>query len=215
MYGLPHAGLIEQQLLKKRLEKHGYGQSNITPGFWKYDTRPISFTLTVNDFGVMCIGTEHADHLINDLKEHCEVAEDWDGTEYCGITLDWDYIKRLVHLSMPCCCDEALARFCHELHKIIGQPHKHALSVYGGNIQYTKAEDKSTKLEKVDKLFIQQITGTSLYHARDIDGTMLVALSVIALERHPQQKRSRERPRNFWTMLFLILMPFSLSVQSA
>ena len=33
MYGLPHAGLIAQQLLEERLQKHGYEQSKVTPGF--------------------------------------------------------------------------------------------------------------------------------------------------------------------------------------
>ena len=52
MYGLPHAGLIAQELLEKRLNKHGYHQSKLTPGFWKHDTRPIYFSLIVDDFGV-------------------------------------------------------------------------------------------------------------------------------------------------------------------
>ena len=97
MYGLPHAGLIAQQLLEKRLEKHGYHQSDKTLGFWKHDTRPISFTLIVDDFGVKYVGKENADHLINVLKEHYEVAEDWDCTKYCGINLDWDHIKHKVN----------------------------------------------------------------------------------------------------------------------
>eukprot|EP00804_Cyclotella_cryptica_P016108 CCRYP_004214-RA/>CCRYP_004214-RA protein AED:0.22 eAED:0.20 QI:0/0/0/1/0/0.66/3/0/877 len=52
MYGLPQAGIIAQQLLEKRLALKGYRQSSITPGFWKHDWRPISFTLCVDDFGV-------------------------------------------------------------------------------------------------------------------------------------------------------------------
>eukprot|EP00804_Cyclotella_cryptica_P008442 CCRYP_003953-RC/>CCRYP_003953-RC protein AED:0.43 eAED:0.43 QI:0/-1/0/1/-1/0/1/0/141 len=49
MYGLPQAGIIAQQLLEKRLALKGYRQSSITPGFWKHDWRPISFTLCVGD----------------------------------------------------------------------------------------------------------------------------------------------------------------------
>ena len=47
------------------------------------------------------VAKEHADHLMKVLKDHYEVAEEWDGTKDCGITLDWDYIKRQVHLSIP------------------------------------------------------------------------------------------------------------------
>ncbi len=32
MYGLPQAGITAQQLLKERLQKHGYRQSQTTPG---------------------------------------------------------------------------------------------------------------------------------------------------------------------------------------
>jgi hypothetical protein len=52
MYGLPQAGLLAQQQLIKRLNKAGYHQSVTTPGFWKHEWRPISFTLVVDDFGV-------------------------------------------------------------------------------------------------------------------------------------------------------------------
>ncbi len=52
MYGLKQAGIIAQQLLGERLQKHGYRQSQTTPGLWKHDTRPISFSLVVNNFGV-------------------------------------------------------------------------------------------------------------------------------------------------------------------
>ena len=41
MYGLPQAGLLANQLLEKRLNKHGYRQSKLVPGLWSHDTRPI------------------------------------------------------------------------------------------------------------------------------------------------------------------------------
>ena len=56
MYGLPQAGIIAQELLEERLLKAGYSQSKITPGYWKHEWRPISFTLVVDDFGVKYIG---------------------------------------------------------------------------------------------------------------------------------------------------------------
>ena len=56
MYGLPYAGIIAQNMLSKRLEEHGYRKSDKTPGFWRHNTRPISFTLIVDDFGVKYVG---------------------------------------------------------------------------------------------------------------------------------------------------------------
>ena len=52
MYGLPQAGLLAQELLEKRLGEDGYYQSNFTPGLCLYESRPISFSLCVDDFGV-------------------------------------------------------------------------------------------------------------------------------------------------------------------
>ena len=82
MYSLPHAGFIAQKLLEELLEKHGYRQSDKTPGFWKHDTQPIRFTLIVDDFGVKYVGKKHADHPINVLKKHYTVVEDWEGEKY-------------------------------------------------------------------------------------------------------------------------------------
>ena len=93
MYGLPQAGIIAQQLLEKRLNKAGYRQSKITPGFWTHDWRPISFALVVDDFGVKYVGKEHAEHLLNVLTQDYETSHEWEGTRYIGLTLDWDYIQ--------------------------------------------------------------------------------------------------------------------------
>ena len=134
VYGLPHAGIIAQKLLEERLAKHGYTQSDMTPGYWSHDTRPISFTLIVDDFGVKYVGEEHAQHLIDVLKEHYEVAEDWKGEKYGGITLDWDYLKRKVHMSMTGYTSDALICFKHDLRKRNDQPHRHAVPTFGAKI---------------------------------------------------------------------------------
>ena len=37
MYGLPQAEIIAQELLDERLQKAGYTQSILTPGYWKHE----------------------------------------------------------------------------------------------------------------------------------------------------------------------------------
>ena len=69
MYGLPQAGIIAQEVLEKGLLKAGYRQSKVTPGYWKHDWRPISFTLVVDDFGVKYINETDVNHLIQTLKQ--------------------------------------------------------------------------------------------------------------------------------------------------
>jgi hypothetical protein len=113
MYGLPQAGILANKLLKKRLAVHNYFPCVHTPGLWKHKTRPVIFSLVVDDFGVKYTGREHAEHLYNALEEHYEAACDWDGKLYCGVTLAWDYKARTVDLSMPGYVTAALHQFQH------------------------------------------------------------------------------------------------------
>jgi hypothetical protein len=67
MYGLKQAGLLANQLMQTRLAPFGYYTARHTPGFWLHKTRPISFTLVVDDFAVKYVGKQHAEHLRNAL----------------------------------------------------------------------------------------------------------------------------------------------------
>jgi hypothetical protein len=101
MYGLPQAGILANELLQRNLAKDGYRPTQHTHGLWKHDTRPISFSLVVDDFGVKYVGREHAEHLMACIKKNYEISSDWKGSAYCGLTLEWDYNNRTVDLSMP------------------------------------------------------------------------------------------------------------------
>ena len=75
--GLPQAGILANKLLRKRLKPHGYYECTNTPGLWRHTTRPITFLLVVDNFGVKYVGKEHADHLIDCLKtETYKLTED-------------------------------------------------------------------------------------------------------------------------------------------
>ena len=114
IYGLPQSGLLSNQLLEKRLDTHGYYQSKLVPGLWKHSTRSIQFTLVVDDFGVKYQHERDVAHLMGALKENYRIKEDWTGGKYIGITLDWDYVRRQVHLSMPGYNEAALKQFGHK-----------------------------------------------------------------------------------------------------
>ena len=126
MYGLPQAELLAQELLEKRLAKKGYTKSSTCPGLWKHNWRPITSSLIVDDFGVKYIGKEHADHLIRILQEHNKISEDWSGAKYGGLTLDWDYTRKVVHLSMPGHIDKALEWFQHKTPKHTRRPNRYS-----------------------------------------------------------------------------------------
>jgi len=114
----PQAGILAQELLEQRLNKHGYHQSPITPGLCRHNYRPISFTLCVDDFTIKYIGRKHAEHLTSIPGEHYNCSYDWDGQQYLGMTIDWDYTGRAVHASMLNYIPKALTRFQHPTHCI-------------------------------------------------------------------------------------------------
>jgi hypothetical protein len=76
MYGLKQAGLLANQLLQQRLDPYGYYPTQHTPGLWMHKTRPVSFTLIVDDFAVKYVGQENAYHLRNALLRHYEITTD-------------------------------------------------------------------------------------------------------------------------------------------
>jgi hypothetical protein len=49
MYELSQAGILTNELLQHNLAKDGYQPTQYTHGLWKHDTRPISFSLVVDD----------------------------------------------------------------------------------------------------------------------------------------------------------------------
>jgi hypothetical protein len=67
VYGLKQAGLLANQLLQTLLAPFGYYPARHTPGLWLHKTRPISFTLVVDDFSVKYIENQHAEHHRNAL----------------------------------------------------------------------------------------------------------------------------------------------------
>ena len=173
-YGLPQAGLLVEELLKKRLEKHGYKQSKLIPGFWTHKWRPIQFSLVVDDFRVKYQGEEHAKYLMNALKENYEISEDWEGEMYIGLTFDWDYDEGEVHISMPGYVAKALKQFQHEKPKRRqDSPCPWTPPKYGAKVQYTEGDDESPPLDKEKKRFIQQVTENFLFYGRAVDTTLL------------------------------------------
>ena len=90
---------------------NGYVEIRFTPGFWKHKWIPIEFTLVVDDFRVKYIGKQHTNYLIEVLKKHCEISEEWEGSKYYGLALDWDYAKKNVHFIYVRVCGQVTTQF--------------------------------------------------------------------------------------------------------
>ena len=69
-YGLPQAGILANKLLKKRLAKHGYFELPHTPGLFKHISRPVQFTLVVDD----CGGKQFATPAISNKRTLCNLC---------------------------------------------------------------------------------------------------------------------------------------------
>ena len=55
--------------------------------------------LFVDDFGVKYFSKDNVMHLIDSLKKHCTIREDWTGTNYCGFKIDSHCDKDYVDIS--------------------------------------------------------------------------------------------------------------------
>ena len=182
MYGLSQAGIIANKRLVTHLLGHGYTQCTHTPGLFRHDTRPVTFCLTVDDFGVKYVGRDNAEHLQKTLEELYTITVDWSGALYCGLTLHWDYDARTVDVSMPKYIEKALMRFQHTTAPAKPQhsPHAWIAPSYGAATQLTAPTDTSAPLDPAGIKRLQEIIGTLLYYARAVDSTMLVALGALS-----------------------------------
>ncbi len=136
----------------------------------------------VDDFGVKYVGKEHALHLHKVLEAHYQLTCDWTGQRYIGITLDWDYKQRQVHLSMPGYVKKALKQFRHEMKHQQRSPYPCASIKYGATKQYATPESTAPPLDAQGKHFIQQLCGKFLYLGRALDSTLLCPISALVAQ---------------------------------
>ena len=66
-------------MIAKISNKEGYYQTKHTPGLWTHETRQISFTLVVDDFGVKYVKDEDVHHLEKVLEAFHPCKSDWTG----------------------------------------------------------------------------------------------------------------------------------------
>jgi hypothetical protein len=194
MYGLPQAGRLAYDKLVAHLAPHGYHPCRRTPGLWRHDTRPVTFCLVVDDFGVKYVGKQHVDHLLHALQLQYKITSDWKGELYCGITLKWDYKNGTVDLSMPGYIERALHKFQHpKPYRPEHAPYAWNAPVYGKKTQLTAPADDSPLLDKAGTTRVQQVIGTALYYARAIDMTALVAIGSISAEQSKATEKTQQK----------------------
>ena len=187
-YGLPQSGKLAHDLLRKQLNAAGYHDTPTMPSLWRHTWRPVQFVLIVDDFGVEYVGKQHADHLLSVLNQHYVMSEDWEGTKFSGIHLQWNYARR----HHDCTCRLSMDDYIRNLliregHKAPSKPqlapHKHRPIVYGATQQFAAPNDSSPALTAAGILRVQRIVGALLYYGRAVDNKLLVAISAIGSQQ--------------------------------
>jgi hypothetical protein len=194
VWGLPQAGILANKRLRRKLAPFGYYECINTPGLWRHESRPLTFTLVVDDFGVKFVNKDDADHLIASIETTYKLTTDWTGNLYCGITLEWDYVSRTVDISMPGYIKKKLQEYDHILPKKLQTcPYSPEPKRFGTAAQAPLPPDASPKLDAKGIKRVQQIVGSILYYARAVDLTVLMALSSIAMEQTKATQKTMSR----------------------
>ena len=94
-------------------------------------------------------------------------------------------------------CAEALQRFRHDSAQWTDQSREHSVPMYGRKVQYAKKLDETRRIGLENKLFIQQVMCTSLYYARAVNSTMLVALSTVASQQVNPTEETMQKTLKF------------------
>ncbi len=193
IYGLPQAGRLAQEKLSRLLALHGYTEAPSTPCLYRHATRPIAFTLVVDDFAIKYRDIHDAEHLLQAIREGYDLTTDWSGAKYLGMSVNFGSVSgsRTVTISMPGYVRAALTRFRQPPPtRFIRAPAIYTPPNYGSKVQYADDPDDpaSPLLDPARITFIQEVIGVFLYYARAVDATMLTTLSKLASRQsHPTE----------------------------
>jgi hypothetical protein len=180
IYGLPHAGKIAQERLIKHLATHGFHQTPNTNCLFRHESKPIAFTLVVDDFGIKYKGVDNAEYLMKILRLLYNITVDWSGERYLGMHINRDRLNNTIRISMPNYIEQMLIKLkVTKNERDTHNPTKYAPPNYGAKIQYSD-EDSSPLLPPNKIKFIQKVCGNLLYYARTVDPTMLTPILKIS-----------------------------------
>jgi hypothetical protein len=77
VWGLRQADILANKHLHRKLMPFGYNESTNTPGLWHDESKLITVTLVVDNFGVTFADKANVDHLISSIKRTYTLTKDW------------------------------------------------------------------------------------------------------------------------------------------
>jgi hypothetical protein len=183
MYGLPQAGKLANDRLRKFLAPFGYVPCPVTPGLWKHPHSNLMFTLVIDDFGIRYTNKQDVDDVVAIINKEYKCSQDWTGNHYIGLKLNWNYEKHYVDLSMPGYIARPLQGFVHPTSERPEHAlHNYSAPTYGSRQQFATI-DTSPAVDSKDIKRIQEVLGTLLYYARAVDCIMIPAIGTIATQQ--------------------------------
>ena len=118
---------------------------------------------------------------MNALKDAYAIAVNYEGNNYCGLEIKWNYNEGFVDIAMPSYVPKVLQKFQHQPPtRPQHSPHRCTLPVYGQKVQLAPTNDTTPLLDAKGTKRIQSIIGSAIYYARAVDPTILPALNDIA-----------------------------------
>ena len=113
MPGLKQAAILAYQHLKSCLEPFGYEPIEGTFRLWYYKTRLIKFCLCVDNFGIKYQSKSDTEYLFNAIGKNFRFTVDYEGNNYCSLTLKQNYQLGYVDISIPKLISEILKKLNH------------------------------------------------------------------------------------------------------
>ena len=101
IYGLKQAGVLAHNNLIICLRKHGYRPCKFTKGLWNHISKSTQFVLVVDDFGIKYQNEADLQHLFVALRDKYTISVDLTGKNFFGFSLNWNYHKHYIDMSMP------------------------------------------------------------------------------------------------------------------
>ena len=193
MWGLPQAGILANKHLQRKLAPFGYSECVNTPRLWWHETRPISFTLIIDDFGVKYVSKNDVNHLIKSIKSKYMLTEDRTGNLYCGITLEWNYVNRHVDISMPNYLKQSRRIRAHYSDPYAQLPIPPQTPPKWVGSAGSPPPNATPPLDAAGIKRFQKIVSSILYYARAINMTVLMGLSSITVEQTKATEKTTGR----------------------
>jgi hypothetical protein len=154
MYGLKEAGQLSHRRLVRLLSSFDFFETN-TPCLFRHTTRPISFVLVVDDFGVKYHSKADFDFLVFALSSLYHVKPHPIASKFLGLTIHHDRPARSISLSYPGYVDALLLRLRPLGVKSAPTPAIYTPPSYGLRLPQSATHDLSPPASPAQKLYLQ------------------------------------------------------------